>query len=476
VGQSLRQRALQGGAFLAIRQGTGILLSLVGVFVVTRVIGPDQYGLYAAGFGLVSFLSGIGTWGLDVYLLRKSVEPEPKEYNQAFTLLLVAGVLLGLCLWVGHQCIADNLLKLPKLGNLLGAMALGLPLNLLTLPAVVRLDRDLNFKRVALNELAAQLSYYILAVPIALHGGGAWAPVSGYLAQQLVSTALMYSASRWRPALHWEPKLIKDMLSYGFSYSSSLWIWQLRTLVNPILVGRLAGAEAVAFVALSIRFAEMLAFVKDATWRIAMATFAKLGEEPERLSRSIEEGMYLQVLAVGMPLVGFALAAPLMVGTIFGQHWLPVLAIYPFVAISYLTNALFNLHSSVLYLLRKNFKVAWFHVLHIGLFAGSALVLIPRIGYIGYGWAEICALASYPLIHLFIAGVVGSPNYRAPLLWYFALLSILVFSTFGGIERYLSPLALLLPLLFSDQRKMLVYYFSILVNRALPASQSSHPS
>ena len=103
------------------------------------------------------------------------------------------------------------------------------------------------------------------------------------------------------------------MLTYGFGYSSSVWVWQLRSLVNPFIVGRFAGAEAVGYIAVGIRFAEVLSFARAATWRIAMAALAKLNQNPVRLRNSVTEGMRLQALAVGLPLAAFALAAPLLV-------------------------------------------------------------------------------------------------------------------------------------------------------------------
>ena len=85
---SLRQKAVHGGAFLVFRQAIGIVLSLVGVLFVTRIIGPREYGLYAVSVGIANFLCVFGDWGLDVYLLRKTEDPEDREFHQVFTLLL----------------------------------------------------------------------------------------------------------------------------------------------------------------------------------------------------------------------------------------------------------------------------------------------------------------------------------------------------------------------------------------------------
>lgn len=461
---SLRQKTIKGGAILAFRQGVGMVLSVLGVLLITRIIGPSQYGLFAAGVGIVLFLGKLGSWGLDVYLVRKNENPTTLEFDQAFTLLLSAGLLFGGALITLRGEIAA-LMRMPEAAPVLAILAMGIPFNLLSLPAAAKLDRDLNFKRVSFNELLSQTSNYALAIPLALKGAGAWAPALGYLLQQVTLFVLSHWSTGLKPGLHWDRKLIRQMLAYGLSYSSSIWVWQLRTLVNPLIVGRFAGAEAVAYVAVSIRITEMLSFAKSATWRIAMAALARLNMDRERLQRSIIEGMRLQALAVGLPLAAFALIGPFVLPRVLGERWLPTLQVFPFIALSYLSNAMFNLHSSVLYLLRKNMQVAWFHVVHIALFASTAALLVPHIGFRGYGWAEVAALLSYFVIHKFVAQAVGSPSYAVAAIWYTTGVSIFLLSSLGTPLLYFGFPLLLVPLLFSKERTSLIGYAQTLLSR-----------
>ncbi len=258
----LRKKVLRGGAFLTFRQAVGMALSLAGLLLVTRVIGPRQYGLYSVAMGIVYFLCTVGTWGLNVYLLRMADRSNEKGFHQAFTLLLCISAVFfgGICIL---SPIIASFVRISGVTRLLVFLAAGIPFNLLALPAVVKLDRDLNFKQVAINELISQASMYVVAIPLAFAGCGAWAPASGFLTQQIVLAGTSYRSAGYRPSLHWDTHLIQRMLGYGLSYSSSIWVWQLRSLVNPLVVGRLAGAEAVGYVAVSIRFVEVLSLCEN---------------------------------------------------------------------------------------------------------------------------------------------------------------------------------------------------------------------
>jgi PST family polysaccharide transporter len=458
---SLRQAVLRGGAFLIFRQAIGLALSLVGVLLVTRVIGPRQYGLYAAAAGIVTFLCAFGTWGLDVYLLRKTEKPKETDFHQAFTLLLCISVVFlgGLAVLSPHIA---SFVKISGVARLILFLGAGIPFNLLAVPAIVKLDRDLNFRQVAINELVGQISMYAVAMPLAFTGGGAWAPAGGFLTQQLIVLILSYWSAGYRPSLLWEPILILQMFKYGLAYSSSVWVWQLRGLVNPLIVGRFAGVEAVGYVAISIRFVEVLSFAKSATWRIAMAALAKISGDRRRLRRSVTEGMRLQAMAVGFPLAVFAVVGPFLILLGLGHNWKPAMAVYPFVALSYLSNAMFNLHCSVLYLLGENSQVRVFCILHIILFAGSAILLVPYLGFIGYGWAEVIALLSYPVLHAYLVRQVDSPSYNVAAIWFATAAFVLALSSLGPPLQYFGLVVLLLPLCFPKERASLMGYVRLL--------------
>ncbi len=94
--------------------------------------------------------------------------------------------------------------------------------------------------------------------------------------------------------------------------------------------------------------------------------------------------------------------------------------LYPFIALGSLVNAVFSMHSSVLFVLRRNSQVAVFHFAYVALLAGGALVLVPLIGLIGYGLAELMTMAAYVVIHRQVA-TLFTLRYRASAPWLFAL-------------------------------------------------------
>jgi PST family polysaccharide transporter len=399
-------RGSRAGAYLAARYGLSTLVNLGNMFVLTWWIGPRSYGLFVTAVGLTTFLASLTRAGVDTYLVRCEETPDRRSYNTAFTLIFASSTLLVL---VGLAVVPLLVRWYPDQGFLSPYLALLVTVPLIGLagPPMARLERDLNFRAVAGIELGGQVVAFLAGGVLAWRGLGAWAPVSGHVLWQIFAFVAACKTARLVPRLELDRRRARSMVSFGLGYTTSLRMWQLRTLVNPLLVGRFAGAEGVAFVALAIRVAEGLSFVRTAAGRLAIAVLARLREDRTGFRRFLERSMELQVLVLGPLLCAFSLLGPVLVPRLLGERWTPALSVYPFIAVGVLVNSVYGVQAAALFVVGKQWVVTWAFGLHVALLSASALALVPRCGISGYGWAELVACGGYAVIHRSLAGAVG---------------------------------------------------------------------
>src|SRR5215212_3530637 len=211
---TLRERVLRGGTYLILRQVLGLGLSLLGVLVITWLIGPTNYGLYAGATGFLLFLSSVAKMGIDIYLIRQENITDEVVYHQAFSFLLLSGLgfsSLGLLISPLVVYWMEDARFLAPLQTLL----LLLPIMVLPVPALARLERALDYQKVAGIDLVGQLLNFALALILAWRGFGVWALVAGYSLLQVWTVAASYSLARYRPHWFWSPELLRGMLGYG---------------------------------------------------------------------------------------------------------------------------------------------------------------------------------------------------------------------------------------------------------------------
>ena len=458
--QGLREKVMKGGAFLIGRQLISMGLSLIGVLMITRIIGPEKYGAYAAALGIYQYVQNLGQVGIGVYLVRAKDQASEREYHVATTLLLMMAGTLVVAI-EGGMSLISAWVHVAGFEDLLTFLAIALPFQVMGVAASARLERALDFRRVAMIELTSQLAYYVVALPLVLTDHGPWSLVAGWCTQQICSCILFHLAARYVPRLVWDRGVMRQMLGYTLGFSAANWLWQLRNLVNPMIVGHFLGAQAVGYVGMGIRMVELLAFAKTIAWRLSVAALARIQDKPEKLVEATTQGMQLQTLAIGPVLLGFSWVGGWILPLVFGDRWAPVMVIYPFIALSYLTNAQFNVHSSVLYVLRRNWDVSLFHIVHVTLFAAGAWVAIEYWGLVGYGWGEVAALLSYATIHWSVARAVGSPDYKISIIWWIGL-------TLGLFWRELGWWAFAAPflaILWPDSIRQLRFFLTMIRGR-----------
>ena len=409
--QRLRAKVAKGGFVLMVRQFIFAALSVVGALVTTRIIGPFEYGTYITALTIHAFIAGVFGLGVQAYLIRVPLEPGDRVFDVASTFLLTLGVVCGLSeififalfgryIGVGHAV------------PILVFLACTLPVQLGCTPAAALLDRQLSYERIALVDLVAVTIYYLLAIAACLCRLGRLG--SGHRlddpARRQFRGLSPYGAlaARIRPGTG---KPCVEMLGYSVAWASSGWIWQARSLVNPLIIGNVLGVEAVGFVSLAQRLVDMLCFTRPIVWRIAMAAFTRVQNEPRKLVRAIEDGMELQALAIGPPLIFFAIFGKDMVGTVFGERWSPSFAIYPFVALANFWLVLFTLHSSALAVYARNLAVALFNALDLIVFIVCTIILVPKIGAKAIGVADVLALSTLTVLDWNFRRRVGSLSY-----------------------------------------------------------------
>jgi len=405
----------RGGIYLAIRYGLGVLVSVGNMLVMTWWIGPHAYGLFVTAIGIVSFLASLARGGIDTYLVRSELPPDSCMYGTATTLigLMSLGLTLGgaaltplLVRWYGNREFVASYL----------ALLLTIPVTALTALPMAKLERALSFRSIAGIELAGQVAGLLVAAALAWSRAGVWAPVAGQITWQAVTLIASAISASLALRLKFNRCQARQMLSYGAGLTASMRTWQLRGLVNPLLVGRFAGAEAVAFVGLAIRIAEALGTFRLAAGRIAIAALARLQARREDFRKGVEHALYLQVIILAPLLCGFALLGPSLLPHVVGARWLPSLTVYPFIAMGVLVNSVYNLQASALFVIGKQWVVMRSYAAHVAILVAVTLLLLPRLGIAGYGWAELLACVAYFVIHAGLASEVEI-SYRKLLPW-----------------------------------------------------------
>lgn len=180
-----------GGGGSVIR----ILLQIATQIALARILGPEQYGLFAIGAIVISFSNFFSDVGIAYGLIQKE-EVTQQDLRFVFTWQIVLGLLVTASVAVLSRPIALFFGDVQAQGIVAGLAVVCL-INALMAPAHNLLKRNLNFKRIQIaNILGYVIGYVVVGIPLALSGAAVWALVAAWIVQASITLVILYSGVR----------------------------------------------------------------------------------------------------------------------------------------------------------------------------------------------------------------------------------------------------------------------------------------
>ncbi len=317
----------------------GKALVFITTAVLARLLTPDEFGIVAFATLSISYLSILKDLGLGAALIQRRQNVE-KVANTVFTLNLLLGASLTLIAMIIAPLVAA-FFREPLIIPILRWLSLTFVLNSLGSIHIVRLQRELEFRRKLIPDLGRAIVKGIVSIAMALLGFGVWSLVVGQLAGVLVAVVLAWVAFPWRPRLTINTGLAKGLLSYGLSVVGIDGLTIATDNLDYLIIGRIFGNTALGIYTLAFRLPELL--VLNPLWVTASAifpAFATIQDQPAALRRGfLSTVRFVEILSVPLS-VGLMMVADPLVRVTFGEQWLSAIPIVRILALFVLVRSI----------------------------------------------------------------------------------------------------------------------------------------
>jgi O-antigen/teichoic acid export membrane protein len=230
--------------------GEKALVSLFTV-VLAALLGPKDFGLVAIAWIFVNFIQMFLDQGLVAALIQKR-DLQQEHLDAVFwmdlclSLLLVAGSIL-----VSHWWATLN--HAPQVAVLISVLSLCIPIEGMAIVQKTVLSRNMDFKSLSVRSTIAVLVSGIVGIGMAWAKLGVWALVGQQITKDLVSLALLWRLSSWRPRWAFSWPHLQELMSFSLSnFAAQLGIFA-DTQAGSILVGIFLGPVPVGLYRLADR-------------------------------------------------------------------------------------------------------------------------------------------------------------------------------------------------------------------------------
>jgi PST family polysaccharide transporter len=169
----------------------------------------------------------------------------------------------------------------------------------------------------------------LVALVLALQGFGVWSLVAGALTQSFMSNAMAVALVRhpWRPLA--AGREAAQLLRFGTVGALNGAVAQTAFHGDNLVVGRLLGTSALGLYGRAFSLMMLpLGYVGSTLFSVLFPALAELRDDQQRFARAYLLSVELVTLVSGPIMAGMAVAAPYLIGVLYGDAWIG--AVVPF--------------------------------------------------------------------------------------------------------------------------------------------------
>lgn len=314
------RRMIRGGiATAAVRVGA-YLGSTIRLFVLARLLAPEDFGLVGIGLLAISTLDVLTEGGISTALIQRAGDIS-RYYSTVYLVQAVRGILAGVAVFLAAPLLAD-FFRTPASADVFRTLAVISVIRGFTNPALVELNRSFAFGRLALLSLVEIAAGLAVAVPIALATHDVRALLASLIVAQFARTVGSFVVAR--PF----PRAPLDWPGYVGLFAYSKWIYGTNMLVfvllhvDDLVVAVILGPAALGLYQVAYRTASLIAVETTlAISQVAFPAYAALQNQAPRQERGLGRVLLVTVLFAAPTTVLLIYAGPDLFRVLLGARW-----------------------------------------------------------------------------------------------------------------------------------------------------------
>ncbi len=409
INKSLTERAASGIVWTLVGTSGQTILKLGVLMVLARLLTPLEFGVIGAAIVVITFLGIFGKLGIAQALVQ--IPNLTRDHLVAgFHLSFVLSLLAGLTVYLGAGFI-ERLFQIEELSEPVGIMALLLLLTGLQQVSEARIQRELRFRLLAVEQVVSYgVGYGVVAIVLALMGYGVWALVGGTLAQGAIRAAIMIAICPPPFGIVASRAAYRDLLRFGGGHALAEIGRSGAYQIDNLIVARFLGAEALGLYGRAFQAVTMpTKLLGVGLLKVMFPIMSRVQSEPDRLARAFLRSMGI-VAMLGLPFsMLLALLAPEIVHILLGSQWIAVIIPFQILAACIVFRIGHKLCEALVRACGAVYRLAWTQWLYMGMVSlGAYLGHFIGLEGVAAGVAVAVTL-NFMVVLILVSSLSGMP-------------------------------------------------------------------
>lgn len=296
------------------------LTSLVVVLVLGRILDADSFGIVALAtvyttLALVFVDSGFGRSLVQKHHLNDT------DKSTAFWVNVALGTSLSAITLLLAPVMAE-LFDVPTLAPVLQVLSISLFLNGLSSTPAALLERDFQFKRLAMRRACGTISGAVTAIILAVLGFGVWSLVFQSIIASTISTLVLWFSSEWRPSLRFSVESFKSLKTVGISIMGIELIAYFNSQADKLLIGAYMDTEMLGYYYIALQITTVITSLFSSVFgNISLTTFSRVQNDEHALAYWFKRLTQVSSFTAIPVFAVVAASSPILIPLLLGSQW-----------------------------------------------------------------------------------------------------------------------------------------------------------
>lgn len=297
------------------------VVEIVSFSIMSRLLTKEDFGYYAAITAITAIFSAFSETGIGSAIIQRK-DLTKRFIDNAFTINLIFGAFLSLLLMVLAgplaKMVVDSSMKVPLM-----LMSVTLLSNCLISVNTAQMKRKLQFLRVGVINLIAQVITVSIAIVLAINGFGYYAIIAKGILNDLLVLILSYVLVHTRYNLALDKETFKAIFNFSGWLMASTLFRNLAHRMDRLLLPRLISVEALGSYNRPKEFVGNISTRLNGIFDTALfPVLSGLQDDKKHLRSAFLRSFYYMNVFASLLTLAFVINSELIIRVFFGNEWL----------------------------------------------------------------------------------------------------------------------------------------------------------
>jgi len=317
------------------------VLRFANSIILARLLLPSDFGIIGIISVILYYCDTFSNFGFG-----KAIIQGDDITREHFTSYFSFNIMVSLLFFTGAQIFSSDIAGFFDTPDIADAIKVFAFLFLITACASgpqVKLNRELNFKTLAIIDAIKVISSMTISLTMALNGYGFWSMIYAMLISQAIALVFLLRATRLYPKFSFNLHCLKDLFHF------SLWDFiggQIKLVgesVDKIIIGKMLGMSPLGFYDKALGLARMPNDqISQRLSNVSFSSFSRIQNDKPALDRYFAKIVTINSVLLLPIFAGLIWVSESFTLVLLGERWLPLVPCLKLLALSFVFTSLAN--------------------------------------------------------------------------------------------------------------------------------------